>query len=43
VEFHRNWQAYKHGFGVPDGGGEFWLGNDNIHLLTSGMPRNTLR
>uniref|UniRef100_A0A8C8RSM4 Fibrinogen alpha chain n=1 Tax=Pelusios castaneus TaxID=367368 RepID=A0A8C8RSM4_9SAUR len=36
VNFNRTWQDYKKGFGTLDGKGkgEFWLGNENIHLLT---------
>ncbi|KAF7662892.1 hypothetical protein LDENG_00223880 [Lucifuga dentata] len=33
VNFNRTWDEYKSGFGEPNGG-EFWLGNDKIHLLT---------
>ncbi|XP_057578616.1 ficolin-2 isoform X2 [Hippopotamus amphibius kiboko] len=33
VDFYRDWAAYKQGFGHQLG--EFWLGNDNIHALTS--------
>lgn len=32
VNFNRTWAEYKNGFG--DLPGEFWLGNDRIHLLT---------
>jgi len=31
--FFRNWQWYKRGFGKLQR--EFWLGNENIHLLTA--------
>ncbi|KAE8582232.1 hypothetical protein XENTR_v10020016 [Xenopus tropicalis] len=33
VDFYRDWKSYKQGFGSQLG--EFWLGNENIHLLTS--------
>ncbi|XP_027128921.1 angiopoietin-related protein 7-like [Larimichthys crocea] len=33
VSFNRTWAEYRSGFGELDGG-EFWLGNNLIHLLT---------
>ena len=33
VNFYRDWLSYKNGFG--DLQREFWLGNENIHLLTA--------
>ena len=32
VDFYRNWDSYKQGFGSVDD--DFWLGNANIHALT---------
>ncbi|XP_032808669.1 angiopoietin-4-like [Petromyzon marinus] len=36
VDFHRSWQEYKLGFGLPSG--EHWLGNELIHQLSSNKP-----
>ncbi|XP_075041753.1 ficolin-1-like isoform X2 [Mixophyes fleayi] len=33
VDFLRDWKSYKMGFGSHLS--EFWLGNDNLHMLTS--------
>ncbi|VDI03422.1 Hypothetical predicted protein [Mytilus galloprovincialis] len=33
VDFYRTWNEYKHGFGTANG--EYWLGNDNIHRITT--------
>ncbi|MBN3325021.1 FCN1 protein, partial [Atractosteus spatula] len=33
VDFYRDWNAYKRGFGNQQT--EFWLGNDNINALTA--------
>ncbi|CAH1251216.1 DMBT1 [Branchiostoma lanceolatum] len=33
VPFNRTWEEYKQGFGNKNG--EYWLGNENIHLLTN--------
>ena len=33
TNFYRNWAAYKNGFGSLQN--EHWLGNDNLHTLTS--------
>ncbi|NXG07340.1 ANGP4 protein, partial [Sakesphorus luctuosus] len=36
LSFQRSWKEYKQGFG--DAAGEYWLGNEAVHLLTSQMP-----
>ena len=41
VDFYRDWDAYKRGFGSLTG--EFWLGLDKIHRLTSSGRTYTLR
>ena len=33
VDFYRDWDIYKRGFGNLDT--DFWLGNENIHIITS--------
>ena len=40
IDFYRNWDDYKTGFGDLEG--EFWLGNDKLHHLTASI-RNDLR
>ena len=37
VDFYRDWNSYKEGFG--DFGSEFWLGNDDIHNITTQGPQ----
>ena len=32
VDFYRNWDQYKNGFGTFDN--DFWLGNEKIHAIT---------
>ncbi|CAC5411621.1 FCN [Mytilus coruscus] len=33
INFYRDWESYKRGFGNMKG--EYWLGNDHLHQLTS--------
>lgn len=35
VSFERTWNEYKNGFGNPNG--DFWLGNEYVHRLTTGF------
>nr|XP_022340182.1 ryncolin-1-like [Crassostrea virginica] len=37
VGFYRKWESYKEGFGEAEG--EYWLGNEALHLLTSGTKQ----
>lgn len=37
LDFNRTWQEYREGFG--DLQGEFWLGNEALHALTSQAPQ----
>ncbi|XP_062606269.1 ryncolin-4-like isoform X2 [Saccostrea cucullata] len=32
VEFYKSWESYREGFG--NGNGEYWLGNNALHILT---------
>ncbi|XP_051489245.1 angiopoietin-4 [Apus apus] len=36
LSFQKGWKEYKQGFG--DAAGEYWLGNEAVHLLTSQAP-----
>ncbi|MBN3305360.1 ANGP2 protein, partial [Amia calva] len=40
VDFHRSWQDYKSGFG--EALGEYWVGNEFIHQLTSSQEYSLL-
>lgn len=42
VSFHdSSWQQYKHGFG--NASGEYWLGNEMVHLITTAGTDYLLR
>uniref|UniRef100_A0A182UDH1 Fibrinogen C-terminal domain-containing protein n=1 Tax=Anopheles melas TaxID=34690 RepID=A0A182UDH1_9DIPT len=40
VDFDRNWTDYRNGFGNV--GGEFWLGLERMHLVTSAQKHELL-
>ncbi|XP_037073505.1 ficolin-1-like [Pollicipes pollicipes] len=37
IDFFRDWQSYRDGFGNVSG--QFWLGNELIHRLTAREPQ----
>ncbi len=41
LHFNRTWEEYAIGFGSVTS--DFWLGNENLHLLTSGQENFILR
>ncbi|XP_053389319.1 techylectin-5B-like [Mercenaria mercenaria] len=41
VDFYRDWNDYKYGFGQLDG--EFWLGNEYVNILTDDGETHELR
>lgn len=45
VNFNRNWDEYRLGFGAvdQDGRGDMWLGNAHLHLLTNRSEGSLLR
>ena len=41
VDFYRSWNDYREGFGDLEG--EFWLGNDKLHMLLALQDNHELR
>ncbi|KAJ8050530.1 Fibrinogen C domain-containing protein 1-A [Holothuria leucospilota] len=35
TDFYRDWDDYKHGFGMVEQGHDLWLGNEKIYTLTN--------
>ncbi len=40
-KFDTDWETYVNGFGDPSG--EYWLGLEAMHVLTTVLKRNTMR
>ncbi|CAL4067008.1 unnamed protein product [Meganyctiphanes norvegica] len=41
TDFYRNWREYRDGFGEPNG--EYWIGNEALHELSSSGSQQRLR
>jgi hypothetical protein len=38
IDFNRTWNEYRRGFGNVLNQTDFWIGNENLHWLTSSYP-----